>query len=98
MGIGLDNVMKMSINDHGIVPRFIHALFDNLHKKQKSPHYNFQLSVSFLELHNEDLVDLLCPAKKRDGLNLTIREGSHGNICWAGVREETVTSANELLE
>ncbi|OBZ84268.1 Kinesin-like protein KIF21A, partial [Choanephora cucurbitarum] len=98
MGIGLDNVMKMSINDHGIVPRFIHALFNHLHAKQKSPNYSFQLSVSFLELHNEDLVDLLCPAKQRDGLNLTIREDSHGNICWAGVREETVTTANELLE
>ncbi|KAI8073470.1 P-loop containing nucleoside triphosphate hydrolase protein [Gilbertella persicaria] len=97
MGIGLDNIMKMSMNDHGIVPRFIHALFNHLQTKQ-SPHYSSQVSVSFLELHNEDLVDLLCPVRKREGLNLTIREDSHGNICWSGVREEVVANATELLE
>lgn len=97
MGIGLDSVMN-SVNE-GIVPRFINSLFEGLNSN-KSPNYSFQVYVSFLELHNEDLVDLLCPsAVKRTGYvsNLTIREDSQGNICWSGVREERVTSPNELM-
>ncbi|KAI8883549.1 hypothetical protein K501DRAFT_314140 [Backusella circina FSU 941] len=89
MGIGLDSA------NEGIVPRFIHSLFENLNSK-KASHYSFQISVSFLELHNEDLIDLLSPVK---GLNnLTIREDSHGNICWSGVREEFVRTPKELID
>ncbi|CEP16969.1 hypothetical protein [Parasitella parasitica] len=97
MGIGLDSVMNASVND-GIVPRFIDSLFHSLESK-RSDNYSFQVYVSFLELHNEDLVDLLCPNVKsrREGLNLTIREDSHGNICWAGVREEAVSNPTELM-
>lgn len=96
MGIGLDSVMNASIND-GIVPRFIDSLFNSLESK-KSHSYSFQVCVSFLELHNEDLVDLLCPnVKRREGLNLTIREDSQGNICWSGVREEVVSNPTELM-
>ncbi|KAG2232436.1 P-loop containing nucleoside triphosphate hydrolase protein [Thamnidium elegans] len=98
MGIGLDSVMNSTINE-GIVPRFINSLFEGLNAN-KSPNYSFQVYVSFLELHNEDLVDLLCPtAVKRTGYvsNLTIREDNQGNICWSGVREEVVTSPNELM-
>ncbi|KAF7727594.1 hypothetical protein EC973_007355 [Apophysomyces ossiformis] len=91
MGIGLDSAVNAT--NEGIVPRFIHSLFDHLNAKS-SPDYSFQVSVSFLELHNEDLVDLL---SKREGLSLSIREDSHGNICWHGVREEVVTHPLELL-
>lgn len=96
MGIGLDSVMNASTND-GIVPRFIDSLFSSLESK-KSLNYSFQICVSFLELHNEDLVDLLCPnVKRKEGLNLTIREDSQGNICWTGVREEVVSNPTELM-
>ncbi|GAN09170.1 hypothetical protein MAM1_0248c08692 [Mucor ambiguus] len=96
MGIGLDSVMNASAND-GIVPRFIDSLFSSLESK-RSPNYSFQVCVSFLELHNEDLVDLLCPnvRSRKEGLNLMIREDSHGNICWSGVREESVSNTAEL--
>jgi hypothetical protein len=89
MGIGIDS-------NEGIVPRFIDSLFKGLNAN-KSPNYSFQVCVSFLELHNEDLVDLLC-VKRRDFINnLTIREDTQGNICWSGVKEEIVTSPHELL-
>jgi hypothetical protein len=95
MGIGLDN------ND-GIVPRFIDSLFKGLNAN-KSPNYSFQVCVSFLELHNEDLVDLLCVNRRRGSSsndfinNLTIREDSQGNICWSGVKEEVVHTPHELM-
>ncbi|KAI9492658.1 hypothetical protein BDB00DRAFT_883407 [Zychaea mexicana] len=90
MGIGLD-----SPSSGGIVPRFIDSLFGELAKRQTSP----EVYVSFLELYNEDLVDLLNPAVKRgEGLHVSIREDAQGNICWMGVREEPVASPRELLE
>ena len=103
MGIGLDSVMNAT--NEGIVPRFIDSLFQQLNAN-KSPNYSFQLCVSFLELHNEDLVDLLSPSaavKRKAGheqnnvCNLTIREDSQGNICWSGVKEEHVSTPHELL-
>ncbi|KAI7871656.1 hypothetical protein BDF14DRAFT_1763244 [Spinellus fusiger] len=93
MGIGLESAVN-AINE-GIVPRFIHALFERL-AELRSPRQSFQVAVSFLELYNEDLVDLLNP--KKDGLQLTIREDSHGNISWSGVREEVVHSPEQLLK
>ncbi|KAF7732083.1 hypothetical protein EC973_006338 [Apophysomyces ossiformis] len=93
MGIGLDSALN-ALNE-GIVPRFIGALFERLAALQDNGH-SCQVSVSFLELYNEDLVDLLCPTK-REGFNLSIREDSHGNICWSGVKEEVVKSPQELL-
>lgn len=96
MGIGLS---ASDVNNEGIVPRFINSLFQGLNAN-KSPNYSFQVCVSFLELHNEDLVDLLC-VKRRGASdfinNLTIREDSHGNICWSGVKEEVVSSPHELM-
>lgn len=93
MGIGISSSI-----DEGIVPRFIHSLFENLNMK-KTPNYSFQVCVSFLELHNEDLVDLLNPnVKKKESINLTIREDIHGNICWSGVREEVVNNPTELMK
>ncbi|KAI9255981.1 P-loop containing nucleoside triphosphate hydrolase protein [Sporodiniella umbellata] len=86
MGIGIDYATE------GIVPRFVHSLFQQLAQKQDLDSY--QVSVSFLELHQEDLVDLL----GGKGFQLTIREDTQGNICWTGVKEEVVTDPMELME
>ena len=86
MGIGLD-----SAESNGIVPRFIHSLFSEIGKRSEPS----QVLVSFLELYNEDLVDLLSPIKRGD---VSIREDAQGNICWMGIREEPVSSPKELLE
>ncbi|KAG0760116.1 hypothetical protein G6F57_011171 [Rhizopus arrhizus] len=89
MGIGIEYT-----TNEGIVPRFVHSLFQQLHHKQSLlDSFSFQVSVSFLELHQEDLVDLLGDK----GFNLTIREDTHGNICWTGVKEEVVCDPKELM-
>ncbi|KAI8138709.1 hypothetical protein BJV82DRAFT_286826 [Fennellomyces sp. T-0311] len=86
MGIGLD-----SARSNGIVPRFIDSLFSEIGKRPTPS----QVMVSFLELYNEDLVDLLNPVRRGD---VSIREDAQGNICWMGIREEPVSNAKELLE
>lgn len=95
MGIGLESATQQQ---DGIVPRFVHSLFEQLTAKSNAmPSYSYQVLVTFLELYNEDLVDLLRQPRV-DDLNLSIREDSQGNICWIGVREESVNNAYELLE
>ena len=89
----------------GIVPRFIRDLYERLEqKKSTTSNYDYQVLVSFLELYNEDLVDLLNIQQKQQQLqrtqsncDISIREDIHGNIYWSGVREETCSSPSELL-
>jgi hypothetical protein len=97
MGIGLDSALN-PLND-GIVPLFINTLFGRLEQKQdtQGTHHS-EVSVSFLELYNEEIVDLLCATRKENASNLSIREDHHGNIHWSGVREEKVHNAKDLFE
>ena len=87
----------------GIVPRAIYKLFDDLNqRKTNNPSYEFEMFVSFLELYNEDLIDLLNPqsreSNKKGKSDLMIREDANGQIYWAGVKEVAVSSPDELLE
>ena len=57
--------------------------------------------MSFLELYNEELIDLLNPQSRENNKKgkgeLTIREGANGQIYWVGVKEVPVSSPDELL-
>ena len=56
--------------------------------------------MTFLELYNEELIDLLNPhtrSASRKGSSLSIREDSSGNVVWAGIKEETVSDPNDLM-
>lgn len=90
----------------GIVPRCIVDLFRKL-QAQSEPEFKYEVYVSFLELYNEELIDLLNPhtAMKKKGalpanvtpVEVTIREDIAGNIYWSGVREELCHSPEELM-
>ncbi|KAI9278677.1 hypothetical protein BDA99DRAFT_492852 [Phascolomyces articulosus] len=104
MGTGLENTNDPE--NEGIVPRCILELFEELQNRaDKDPEYNYEVAVSFLELYNEELIDLLNPstAQKRKSGNtpnsteVSIREDIAGNIYWSGVREEPCQSPEELL-
>ena len=84
-------------------------LFECMEQRSKeSPDFKYEILVSFLELYNEELVDLLNPntiqRKKNNNNNnnnasgeISIREDIAGNIYWSGVREESCSSPDELL-
>ncbi|KAI8060833.1 P-loop containing nucleoside triphosphate hydrolase protein [Gongronella butleri] len=95
MGIGLD---AQQPDEQGILQRFVDTLFSQLQGRGDSATHDIR--VSFLELHNEDLVDLLVSSsqtlKKENQPMVVIREDVHGNICWSGVREEPVSRPDEL--
>lgn len=91
----------------GIVPRCIDELFAKLQERaDKDPEFKYEVYVSFLELYNEELIDLLnpCTAQKRKNngssvasTDIAIREDIAGNIYWSGVREERCENPEELL-
>ncbi|KAI8080752.1 uncharacterized protein B0P05DRAFT_490070 [Gilbertella persicaria] len=110
----LYNFSSYLYNLTGIVPRCIVDLFRNLEEQSESnPDFKYEVYVSFLELYNEELIDLLSPqqqqlpaaSKRRSGMpppaaapvEVTIREDIAGNIYWSGVREEPCSNPEELL-
>ncbi|KNC96556.1 uncharacterized protein SPPG_08143 [Spizellomyces punctatus DAOM BR117] len=100
MGTGLEAVADPE--HQGIVPRSIYHLFDRLQAQAAaSPEgFKYEVLVSFLELYNEELVDLL-NARPKEGTTgwggLSIREDGAGKIMWYGVKEQAVSSPEELL-
>lgn len=98
------SAIEESIGNEGIVPRFIRRLFEHLNfKTDANPNgYKSSVSVTFLELYNEELIDLLNPrpqsASEAGWGGLSIREDGNGNIVWTGVREETVANREELMQ
>jgi hypothetical protein len=93
--------MEESIENEGIVPRVIRSLFQYLKMKSDSNlnGYKSSVSVTFLELYNEELIDLLNPRPSSADAGwggLSIREDGSGNIVWTGVREEQVADPEAL--
>ncbi|OAD81141.1 hypothetical protein PHYBLDRAFT_26539, partial [Phycomyces blakesleeanus NRRL 1555(-)] len=105
MGTGLEN--GADPENEGIVPRCIIDLFQSLQDRaEKEPDFTYEVFVSFLELYNEELIDLLNPhssQKRKSGqpappnTEVLIREDPSGHIYCSGVREERCESPDELL-
>ncbi|KAF8934107.1 Kinesin-like protein kif21b [Haplosporangium gracile] len=85
--------------DPAIVPRAAHAIFQLLDAQmEKDPSMEYQVYVSFLELYNEELIDLLQTQPRARKDTIQVREDGFGGISWQGVKEQQVASAQELLE
>lgn len=76
----------------GVIPRVVQELFKGMDER---PDYSFCVKVSYLEIYNEDINDLLCPPSKREPL--AIREDTSGEIKLPGLKEKTVGSSEETL-
>ncbi|RKP27546.1 P-loop containing nucleoside triphosphate hydrolase protein, partial [Syncephalis pseudoplumigaleata] len=80
----------------GIIPRAIHELFERIyHAQQSRSSTRYQVRVSFLEIYNEELIDLLSESGTRT--HVQIREDARGNIYWSGVREVLVNSTDDVM-
>ncbi|XP_060526968.1 chromosome-associated kinesin KIF4A-like [Cylas formicarius] len=81
--------------DHaGVIPRAVKHIFDYI---KHNLSIDFTVSVSFIELYNERIFDLLSD-KPRDQCRLEIREDVKGNILIAKLTETIVESATQLLD
>ncbi|GJJ12322.1 hypothetical protein Clacol_006563 [Clathrus columnatus] len=96
-GIDLDADPSDPDNGMGIIPRSISKIFERTRqiKEERGLSWTYTLKGSFIELYNEDLIDLLADdAVKRD---VQIREDKDGNIIWGGLREVTVRNVGEVM-
>ncbi|KAI7897830.1 P-loop containing nucleoside triphosphate hydrolase protein, partial [Cokeromyces recurvatus] len=57
----------------------------------------FAIFVSFIEIYNEELVDLLNPAPPNERTPVMIREDTKGHIIWSGIKEVPVDSTEDVL-
>lgn len=93
------NVTLYGFTNTAIVPRAAEAIFEGLNRhKEKDPNMEFQVYVSFLELYNEEMIDLFQTQPRKGKDTIQVREDGFGGISWHGIKEQQVTSAQEILE
>lgn len=97
--MGSGYIVGVQEDDLGIIPRVIRLIFEEVEARKSKA--EFIIKVSFLEIYNEELNDLLdsnvasntmidriMPSKKE----INIREEKNGTISVYGLKEVTVKS------
>ena len=80
----------------GIVPRSISRLFNEISTK---PEYDFNIQISYLEIYNEIMFDLLPEDGKFIGerANIEFQEDNKGNVSVKGLSKHKVTNEEECF-
>lgn len=109
MGTGFEGSLDDSLL--GIIPRSVEFLFSQLHSRSSvdadsavftegpsSEQLTYEMNVSFLEIYNEELVDLLAAAAGVRAMPLTIRQEGSGEIVLAGLREQPIATIDDVYD
>eukprot|EP01022_Parablepharisma_sp_SALTPOND_P008805 TRINITY_DN136_c0_g1_i4.p1 TRINITY_DN136_c0_g1~~TRINITY_DN136_c0_g1_i4.p1 ORF type:complete len:1048 (+),score=173.01 TRINITY_DN136_c0_g1_i4:87-3146(+) len=91
--MGTDAVLTTSKEQQGIIPRVIHMIFDEVEKRKENR--EVIIKVSFIEVYNEEIRDLLDPQGQS---KIVIRELTRGIPSLCGQREERVIDYDELFK
>jgi hypothetical protein len=96
-GIDLDADPSDATNGMGIIPRSVATIFARVHQQREESNGTWTCSLkgSFLELYNEDLIDLLDDSPSRR--DVQIREDKEGHIILGGLREVPVRNPTEVM-
>jgi kinesin family protein 11 len=84
--------------DAGVIPRAVQQIVDTLENQNAE----YSMKVTFLELYNEEITDLLAPEDITRTLDdkqkkpLALMEDGKGGVLVRGLEEEVVYSANEI--
>ncbi|XP_055017002.1 kinesin-like protein KIF21B isoform X1 [Boleophthalmus pectinirostris] len=106
MGTGFD--VSLSPPEKGIIPRAVHQLFQGIQARRETaqetgvPPPEFKVSAQFLELYNEEILDLFDGTRDLESRsrksNIKIHEDGNGSIYTTGVTSRLVHSEEELLQ
>ncbi|PAN12480.1 hypothetical protein PAHAL_2G267900 [Panicum hallii] len=88
---GKTYTMRGSANEPGIIPLAVHDLFQRIEEHMDR---EFLVRMSYMEIYNEEINDLLVPEHRK----LQIHESSEKGIFVAGLREEIVTCAEQVMD
>jgi len=100
-GVDLDADPSDHNNGMGIIPRAVSTIFSQARKlkEQRGATWNYNIKGSFIEVYNEDLIDLLSSDEATGARReVQIREGKDGSIIWGGLREVSVRNSNEVMK
>ncbi|CAL8106522.1 unnamed protein product [Calicophoron daubneyi] len=101
MGTGFD--MSSGHHQAGIIPRAVQYLFASIAESRAQaaakhePVPEFKVVAQFLELYNEELVDLLDADRSRKS-HLRLHENAQGDIYLTGVSTRLVSSLEDTLK
>ncbi|XP_055761228.1 kinesin-like protein KIF21A isoform X8 [Salvelinus fontinalis] len=106
MGTGFD--VNICEEELGIIPRAVRHLFRGIEERQQAateqgkPVPEFKINAQFLELYNEEVLDLFESTRDMDGKRqkstIKIHEDANGGIYTVGVTTRTVTSEAEMMQ
>nr|XP_021546066.1 kinesin-like protein KIF21A isoform X1 [Neomonachus schauinslandi] len=106
MGTGFDvNIIE---EEQGIISRAVKHLFKSIEEKKHTaiknglPAPDFKVNAQFLELYNEEVLDLFDTTRDIDAKNkksnIRIHEDSTGGIYTVGVTTRTVNTESEMMQ
>lgn len=95
-GTGKTFSMQGTMSSPGVIPLAITDIFSYI---RETPNREFLLRVSYLEIYNEKIHDLLAPPPISGGIQdeIKIREDKHRGVYASPLKEEIVQSPTQLL-
>lgn len=87
-------------SDAGVIPRAVKQIFDILEAQSAE----YSMKVTFLELYNEEITDLLAPEEttkfvdEKSKKPIALMEDGKGGVLVRGLEEEIVCTANEIYK
>lgn len=106
MGTGFD--VNITEEEQGIISRAVKHLFRCIEERKQSaikqglPPPDFKVNAQFLELYNEEILDLFDTTRDIDAKNkksnIKIHEDSAGGIYTVGVTTRTVNGESEMMQ
>ncbi|KAG9155094.1 hypothetical protein Leryth_011080 [Lithospermum erythrorhizon] len=97
---GMNNKCGELPAEAGVIPRAVRQIFDVL----EAQNADYSMKVTFLELYNEEITDLLAPEdltkfpEDRQKKPVSLLEDGRGCVIVRGLEEEVVYSANEIFD
>ncbi|MCJ8743244.1 hypothetical protein PDJAM_G00091720 [Pangasius djambal] len=106
MGTGFD--VSIGEDEQGIIPRAVSHLFRGIEERKQAameqgrPVPEFKINAQFLELYNEEVLDLFDTTRdveaRKQKSNIKIHEDANGGIYTVGVTTRTVSTEAEMMQ
>ncbi|XP_064175327.1 kinesin-like protein KIF21A isoform X2 [Anguilla rostrata] len=106
MGTGFD--VSTDCEELGIIPRAVRHLYRGIEERRRAaaeqgrPLPEFKINAQFLELYNEEVLDLFDSARdpeaRKQRSHIKIHEDAAGGIYTVGVTTRTVNSEAEMMQ
>ncbi|CAN9509199.1 unnamed protein product [Ophioblennius macclurei] len=91
-GAGKTHTMLGNSEQPGVIPRAVREVFNLVRSKDGDDGWDYSIGMSYLEIYNEKVLDLLSPSSQ----DLPIREDSRKNIFIPGLTHTAISSFSDF--